>query len=281
MKRQQIAAEKKIWDLAFATPINFYGQVVDEKGTSIPEADVSLSFSNKLSGGGTNESMKTDSDGLFHTSGHGLGITVGISKQGYYQMKQSGGVFGYCQGSGQIDPHPDPANPAVFVLRKMGETVPLIHLEKYIRIKKDGTPIQVDLTTGKLAMTGQANIQVEAWTYDQGHQPNSHTPYDWRCRISVPGGGLVARKGEFDFEAPAGSYTPFEEINMPASAGNQWRSQVTRQYFLKLADGQFARVEFQMIAEGDHFFGIKSYLNPAPGDRNLEFDDKKQIPVKP
>jgi hypothetical protein len=133
------------------------------------------------------------------------------------------------------------------------------------------------LTTGKVVPSGQGDLKIEAWTNDQGHQPNSNTPYDWRCRISILGGGLILRQGEFNFEASEGNYAPSDEINMPASAGAQWRSQVSRQYFVQLSGNRYARLEFEMTAGGDHFFGIKSYLNPTPGDRNLEFDPAKAI----
>lgn len=276
--QKKVEREKKIWGMLFLTPIDFYGKVIDQSGSTIPQANVSLLFANKLSGGGTEETTQTDNNGVFHASGHGLGINVQVSKEGYYVLKESRGTFAYAEAAGKIDRHTDLVNPAIFVLRKMGQPVALIHLKKCIRLKKDGTPVEVDLATGK---TGQTGIRVEAWIYDQSHQPNSNDPYDWRCRISVSGGGLVARKGEFDFAAPSDNYSPSDEINMPALANNQWQDQVSRQYFLKLADGRYARIEFEITAGGDHYFVINSYLNPTPGDRNLEFDASKQIPVKP
>jgi len=42
---------------------------------------------------------------------------------------------------------------------------------------------------------------VEAWTNNQGVAPNSNQLYDWRFRVSVPGGGLVDRIDQFGFEA--------------------------------------------------------------------------------
>jgi len=275
--QEAVAAERKVFDMLFMTPINFYGKVIDEKGNPIPGANVNLSFADSMMSNDTKLNETTDAGGLFHVSGHGLGIVVMVSKKGYYHLQKSDGNFGYANIGGAVDTHPDPDNPAIFVLRKMGQAVPLIRLQKYIRIKKDGTPIELNLATGQLAAGGQDDIEVQAWTYDQGLQPNSNTPYNWRCSISVPGGGLVARTGEFDFEAPAGNYVSSDEIDMPASAGSQWRSEVSRQYFVLLADGRFARITFQMVAGGDHFFAIGSFLNPVPGDRNLEFDPDQAI----
>ena len=62
---------------------------------------------------------------------------------------------------------------------------------------------------------------------------------------------------------------------MPKNA-EKWQPQAERSYFLKLANGCYARIEFKMIAGGDHYFKIESYLNPS-GSRNLEYDPKKSI----
>ncbi|HTB79773.1 MAG TPA: carboxypeptidase-like regulatory domain-containing protein [Opitutaceae bacterium] len=275
---KKVAAEKKIWDALLLTPINFYGKVVDEKGHSIPEANVSISFADTPWEGHTKITEKTDDSGMFHVIGHGLGIVIQVSKAGYYHLKQSDGNFGYSKAGGPIDPHPDAAEPAIFVLRKIGSPVKLIQLERDYSISKDGKPVEISLTTGKQVLGGQGDIKVEAWTYDQGHQTNSNLPYDWHCRISVSdGGGLIARTSEFDFEAPVDGYVTSDEINMPASGVSKWRSQVSREYFMKLSGDRYARMKFEMTAGGDHFFGIESYLNPSSGDRNLEFDPAQAI----
>jgi hypothetical protein len=88
----------------------------------------------------------------------------------------------------------------------------------------------------------------------------------------VPGGGIQLRKGgEFDFTAPTDGYQLSDEINMPSTI-TSWNDQGSREYFLKLANGEFARISFTMGAGGYNTFGITSYLNPQPGHRNLEYD---------
>ncbi len=144
---------------------------------------------------------------------------------------------------------------------------------------RTGTPVGVDLKTGNVTQAGQGDIEVQAWTNGQGHQVNSNQPYDWRVRIEVPGGGLIQRAAAFDFEAPSDGYAESNEIDMPATAGRQWRSQASGNYFLKLANGTYARLEFRMVAGGDHFFRVASFLNPNPGDRNLEYDPSQQPPA--
>ncbi len=275
MRQQEATREKQIWDLALATPINFYGKVVDEKNVPIAGAEVKVSFADSAWTGNTKETVSTDAGGLFHVRGHGLGIVVTASKQGYYQLKESSGQFGYVSSAGATDPHPDPKNPAIFMLRKMGQTEPLVKFESDFRISPNGASVPVDLATGRIT-SGSQSIAVEAWISPRPQNPNSNQPYDWRCRVSVPGGGLIERKGNFDFEAPESGYQPADEINAPASLGQKWRSQITKHYFVKLGGGTYARVEFTMTAGGERFFTIQSYLNPKPGSRNLEADPSKQ-----
>ena len=212
---------------------------------------------------------------MFHASGHGISILVMASKDGYYHLKQSDGVFIYSTAAGQPNTHSDPSDPAVFVLKKIGKTEPLVQFENDFRIPKNGTPVEVfDLATGRITGSEDRAIKVETWTNDVGHQPNSNLPYDWRCRISVPGGGLVQRTDAFVFEAPEGGYQAVDEIDMPATNNPQWRSQVSRNYFVKLENGDYARIDFTMTAGGEHFFTVSSYLNPA-GSRNLTTRDPR------
>jgi hypothetical protein len=103
---------------------------------------------------------------------------------------------------------------------------------------------------------------------------NQH--YNWHCRISVPQGGLVERKGQFDFQAPADGYKPSDDIVMLQTA-EKWQPQAKRTYFIQLPGGKYGRLTFYMIAQGDQFFEIESYLNPTPGSRNLEFDPNKAV----
>jgi len=101
-------------------------------------------------------------------------------------------------------------------------------------------------------------------------RPPGRRQYDWRLEITVPNGGLVARKDDFEFEAPEGGYLPSDSVDMAATLGNQWRSSAERSYFVRFDDETFGRVELEMQAGGDHFVVWKSFLNPKAGSRNLE-----------
>ena len=56
---------------------------------------------------------------------------------------------------------------------------------------------------------------------------------------------------------------------MTVSENPQWTQDVRRNFYVKTADGKFARMEFRMIAHGEHFFQIDSFFNSS-GSRTLE-----------
>jgi hypothetical protein len=278
-KRKQVESQERTINLLMATPIVFHGKVIDEKGQPIEGATITLSPANKLWGDDPKYIKTSDKDGRFFIVTHGLGLAVMVEKKGYYKLLQSSGVYGYVKVAGQYEPHQHADNPAVFVLKKMSPTEPLIEINQKIRISKKGVPIQIDLTTGKVVTTNSLNsIVIETWVNDENIiNPNLNIPYDWRCRISVPKGGITeCIGGEFDFIAPENGYQQTTIVDMLASLGNKWRSQISKQYFLQLESGNYARINLFIAAEGSYFVRITSYLNPS-GSRNLEFDPEKQI----
>lgn len=260
-------------------PINFWGKVIDERGNPVPDATISYTAMDKpleqiIRDQGTRYTGKSDADGLFSiTDIKGGSLYVGVSKDGYYRIKKSGYTIGY--GIPNEHKPPSPNEPAIFVLRKMGETEPLKAFSSGgIRVPKDGQPIEVSLTQGRVMPAGQGDIQIEVWTQDQ--QRDAQGYYPWRCKISVPGGGLIERNDNFDFIAPAEGYEPTVEISMNQAA-DRWQKGFDGQYFVKLRNGTFARMSLRLTTGGDHFFMIESFLNPTPGSRNLEYDPKQAV----
>jgi hypothetical protein len=277
--QDQVARRREVVDKiqrSLATPITFYGKVVDQNGDPVPDATVNYNALDKFDAPGSQYHGQSDANGHFSISGIGGAVlSLGVRKEGYYMIDgKSANSFAYGVGpdSARRQP-PTKDNPAIFVLHKRGMAEPLIHISsRTYRIPRDGTPVEVDLTTGRVSPQG--HLRVEAWTEDQVKDARQH--YNWRCRISVPNGGLVERKGQFDFEAPADGYNPSDEIVMPRTA-EKWQPQAKRSYFIRLAGNKYARLTFYMIAQGNHFFEIESYVNPTPDSRNLEFDPNKTV----
>lgn len=291
VKRPDAESDKRYLDALapiLRRSLVFYGRVIDERNTPVPGAKARFSLTNNPNpnGSGTRGETESDQDGRFAISGRGMGIYIEVSKEGYYRVPEldgkrgSYGGFRNHENLGDTDvPMPTESNPAIFVLRKAGETVPLIHVTKRsIIVPKDGTQTEIDLGTGQVVTAGKGQLRVEAWTQNQGMNPNKEEHYDWRCRLTLPGGGLIERTGQFDFEAPVDGYAPTAELAQARTA-ERWRDNMAKQFFVRLADNRFARINFEMIAGGDHFIVLESYLNPEPGSRNLEYDSAKVAPA--
>lgn len=272
-------------DKIFSSPIEFYGRVVDQNGDPVSHADVGYTAADKFNASGSNYTGQSDAQGYFQITGiKGAALGVAVRKAGYYFINEridrsspsSTATFGYSMGPDSYRRvPPTKGNPAVFVLHKMGKTEPLIPISsRTYRILRDGTSVEINLANGRVVPAGNGDLRVEAWTDDQAS--GKMRGYQWRCRVTVPGGGLVERKGQFDFEAPEDGYEESVELGMPENA-EQWTSQQQGDYFLKLPDGRHARINFRMIAGGDHFFRLESFLNPTSGSRNLEYDPKQAV----
>ena len=263
------------------TPIEFYGKVVDENTNPVANASVHFVWTDLSQNGTSEKDAASDQDGLFSLSNtNGKNLIVQVSKDGYYSYQPFGAAFNYAGENQNFVP--DAANPVIFRLKKKGAIEPLVHVQssmggpKGFRIPKDGGAVEISLTTGKAVPAGQGDLRVQCWTDSDGKAPGQH--YDWKCQISVPGGGVLQSVNELDFQAPENGYQTAEVIDMPARLEADWSSHAKRNYFLKLANGTYARVSFEMVAGGDHFFRLESFLNPS-GSRNLEFDP--QIAINP
>ncbi|MDE3084494.1 MAG: hypothetical protein KGJ37_04635, partial [Verrucomicrobiota bacterium] len=147
-----------------------------------------------------------------------------------------------------------------------GSPAVLISVRKDVTLPKNGSPVEVSLKTGKVVSAGAGDLKFECWTDDTTVDAKRH--YSWRCRISVPEGGLIQRTAKLDFEAPEGGYQPSIEINMPIMS-EPWYPDFEGEYFVKLRDGSYARAVISVATGGDHFATITSFLNPT-GSRNLE-----------
>ena len=250
---------------AWQAPIDFYGKVVDENTNPVPGVNIHFNWSELPERGGERTSdTQSDSDGLFSLHGkRGAALTVSFSKQGYYSSGRGEQTFSYALPKAIS---PDPRDPVIFRLRKKGIGETLIGVKQNYRVARDGTPLGIDLATGKAGTGGSGDLVVQCWTDDQGKP--SGAKYDWHCILTVPGGGMVPTDGEFPFLAPENGYALTNEIAMPADRTN-WTSDVDLKFFYRVADGRYGRMTFSMIAGGQHFCMINSVLNPS-GSRNLE-----------
>lgn len=267
-------SEEDRWKPMFLNAVNFYGKVVDQTGSPVEGASIRYSVPSNLAeiGKGTVQGPTTDSAGLFSITGKtGAGITVFVSHPNYYSSDQSSGQFKYFENT---EKNPSSSNPAIFVLRKKGDAEPLVNQKQVLRnVPKNGQAVSVGLTG-----TSGTDLTIQAWTSPRPAGAANNASFDWKVRVEVPGGGLVAYEDAYQFEAPAEGYESSVEFAMPAAGiDGKWRDRFEETFFVKLANGNFARMRFQMIAGGNHFAVVESYYNPTPGNRNLEFDPAKVV----
>ena len=263
LKQMKEAAEKAQDE--WRTPIEFYGQVMDEKTNPVANADVHFVWTDLSATGNSETQTTSDADGLFslrNTTGKNLIVTV--SKQGYYAYQPFGAAFNYAGANQNFVP--DSLNPVVFWLRKKGLGENLITIKRNYKIPRDGTPVGIDLVTGTATPGWSANCVVQCWTDDLGKPLGQK--YNWHCLITIPGGGLVLSDEAFPFLAPESGYISTNQIAMPADQPG-WKSDVDVKFYYQLSDGRYGRMKFSMIAGGDNFCMIDSVLNPS-GSRNLE-----------
>jgi hypothetical protein len=267
----------------FLKPFSFIGRIVDDNGLPVSDATAEWRANNNPNPYGTGATGKatTDSKGMFSVNSHGMSLFVKVWKRGFYEVptdskgiRGSSGGFSNAEIRGNTDsPMGTESSPAVFVLRKKGESVALIHAsERPVKVPKDGAPVEIALENGKPVPPGQGDLRIECWTEDQVRDAQGN--YPWHCRVSVPGGGLAKREGEFLFEAPPEGYQRQDDMTPP---DERWSAKAERSYFVKTAGGHFARVNLRMHTGGEHFVVIESYFNPQPGSRNLEYDPNNII----
>jgi hypothetical protein len=254
--------------LSVMTPISFYGKVVDEKGTPIEGATAKISVTDKMFKDGSTYNKMTDGAGLFSISDvHGLGVGITVSKEGYYQLPKSYGVYGYAPGISSDGPKPTPDNPAVFVLRKKGQGVALILKSVSQHLPRNGAPVSLDLEAGLVVNSNAGNFQIALSSSVNETNPNS--PYDWKYSLSVPGGGLVERTDNLNFMAPNDGYQASAEGSF-SSGQPRYSRAIDKQYFVKLADGKYARIQVSLNGDANSHFVVSAYINPTPGQQNLE-----------
>lgn len=248
-------------------PIEFYGKVVDERSNPVAQASVTFHWvETPTEDGNRTSATQSDAKGLFSLTGaRGPSLSVSVTKEGYYTSHRGLPEFRYGFFANR-EFSPDAVTPVVFKMRKKGTPEALAATKHNYRLPRDGTPVAIDLTTGDKTSAENGNIVVRCWTNDAG--THSGEKYDWRCLLTIPGGGAVSTDEEFPFLAPENGYKPTVEINMPANR-EDWNADVDLRFYYRLADGRYGRMTFSMIAGGQHFCMIDSVMNPS-GSRNLE-----------
>ena len=251
-------------------PIVFYGKVVDENSNRVAGASIRFQWVDMSDNITSNiASTQSDGEGLFSFQGkRGRSLDVSVDKDGYYNSKNNKTGFLYSLGPDIYSP--DPQNPIVFKLHKKGKGESLITssfptgIGEIAQLHHDGSPVELDLIKGVQAPAGGGQLKLEFWRAITNRNANV---FDWKCQLTVSGGGLAETPEEFAFQAPENGYKPSLVIDM--SVTNQpWMGEVRSRYYMQLPDGKYGRFDFY-FSPFNGTFTVQSAINPT-GTRNLE-----------
>ncbi len=265
--------EKRDSRFQWKTPIEFYGRVLDQHEQPVPDAEIALGWT--ASGGSKNGSVRSDTNGYFEFTGEkGKYLDVNVSKPGYVGGKQARKGFEYAAFF-EFDFHvPDPKQPVVFRLWRLGEPEPMYQWSMGKDVGIDDQPIWVSARTGKVGAAGDLGVSV--WRSIQ--ERPSMTPFDLRITLrAAPGGGIVQSKDDLMYLAPETGWMP--EIVISHQVRPPWYGSVVEpRIYLRTPDGKYAAMQLKIDQFTKPGAGIQivGYMNPS-GSRNLEFDYKKQI----
>lgn len=260
--------------------IEFYGKVIDQFGAPIPNVDVygSVIYNNGVSSGVQKKQTVTDAEGLFSFSGmKGRTFDCGLRKPGYETMPE-GDAWDYTElvPAGKRH-HPDPKNPVILKMWKLQGAEPMIHLKKAFKIPPDGTPVRIDLTTGKIVeQGGDLVVTLRHETLAPGALPLRG--FDWNAQIAANAGGIVESTQRLMYLAPESGYASVLAVDMPANKSG-WQPNVDSAFYLQSRGQIYSRVAMHLNAnpnqERGSYLSLHWWLNPKPGSRNLEFDPAK------
>lgn len=253
--------------------INVYGKVIDQYNQPVSQAEIDASvmvnvgFENSAD---NNYVTTTDMQGQFKFIDlHGARFGFAPKKDGYeYNPKL------YLNWWNNYKPDPD--NPAIFVMWKLKGAEPMTHAKFGAWIPYDGTPVKIDLFTGKKSEEGDLQVSLTRSPL-QVRRGVDH--FDWEVQIQVIGGGLVESHDPYPYEAPEKGYQSTFEFGQTKDAPD-WTRKLVQTFYIRNAKGDYGRINIDLTTDSDRpegtGLGVESWMNPS-GSRNLEFDRKEEI----
>jgi hypothetical protein len=263
--------------------IEFYGKVVDQAGTPLPDVAVyaSVIYNTGLTSGMAKSETKSDAQGLFSIKGM-KGRTLGLSldKPGY-EYDGEKGPFHFTELVGEKDRYtPDRNNPVVLVMWKLQGAEPMIRFEQRgYPVPPTGSAVRIDLKTGKrVEIGGDIVITLRHAEAEIGQRLKR---YPWNAEITVPGGGLIESTSRRMYLAPESGYHSTIALNQTGQE-TRWEPGIAKTYYLKTGSGHYARIRIDLNTDTstkyDSYAVLTWWLNPKPGSRNLEFDPTRLAP---
>lgn len=264
--------------------IEFYGKVVDQAGTPLPNVAVyaSVLYNTGLTSGMEKSETETDARGLFSISGmNGRTLGLSLGKVGY-EYDGEKGPFHFTELVGANDRYtPDRRNPVILVMWKEQGAEPMIHFDRRrYPVPPTGSAVRIDLKSGKRVEVG-GDIVFTIW-HAEAEAGQRLQRYPWKAELAVPGGGFIESTSRRMYLAPESGYEPTLVLSQRGQEP-EYQKGIEKSYYLKTASGEYARVKIHLTTDSstkyDSFVVMTWWLNPKPGSRNLEFDPAKLAPL--
>jgi len=150
-------------DPDWATPIEFYGMVLDQYGNPVEGAEIVFEVNDMSQAGHTEYHRKSVGNGGFSISGiKGKGMGVYVAKHGYYQSRMAHQHFEYAGGA-VANFVPNLNSRIIFYLHSKGVGEPLHQVKKALRLPKDGSPVAMHLQKNEQVVPEKADLVVQLW----------------------------------------------------------------------------------------------------------------------
>jgi hypothetical protein len=282
-------AEKAMWQwreamqkadpgYAYKTPIEFYGKVVDQNDQPVAGATVDMNWTG-IRGEALDKATKTTgADGQFVLTGvQGKLLIVWVHKYDCISKVGAQGDYNFVDFSEPNFYSPDPKNPVVFHVWKLGNPEPMYYWNPYGKLSVDGKLVWLNIQNGRIGSTGDLAFSVVRHDLEKGRESG----YTLTVQ-SAPGVGMAMSVGEeFMFQAPANGYQPvirIEQAAMRNRSDMDFKVTQTMQFYVRTTDGKYAAVKAEVGQSGYPEASLEAfiYFNPSRS-RNLEFDQNKWI----
>jgi hypothetical protein len=266
------------------TPIEFYGNVIDEQSQPVAGASIDVAWSGTAEKYGRDgvgkRTLISDANGMFTLTGvEGKGMTVRVSKDGYHVPGESN--MQWFEYAGFWEPtfiEPDRNKPVIFRLVKRPVAEPTYRIGSRIFLEPPALETHLDLLSPTAQSGAPADLHVRI-TRPPG--ASYEKPFDWSVTIEGRNGAeIVETTDEFMLQAPADGYQPKLVRDYKNPTGNA--RQKVRFYVRSKARKLYAAVDFEMAAyrrmNGSEPASIVISATVNPNDSpNVEYDPEKDI----
>jgi hypothetical protein len=259
---------------AMNVPVNFWGRVVDQDGTSLSGVKVEMSLRQwkEESGSPSGEFLvfnrQTGANGTFDLRGeNGDALEFrSINKEGYRLSPKAVTSLNF-----ERNPNPSSANdPIIFKMWKIGASGKLLTGSKFFGIVPDGRTYTIDLIRGTKSegesSEGDLRVKILRPSVIQ-----ERLPYDWTCVIETIGGGLIEADDDFMYQAPETGYSSPYQVKFTASQTN-WTDTVKDNVYVESRGGAvYGIIHMEIIAhyQDKSVFNVSYSINPN-SSRNLQ-----------